>query len=201
MADSRTPLEPRNFYHVYNHAVGNEKLFKTRNNYLFFLERLWKYLQEFVDIYCYCLMPNHFHLLARVKDHKSILSAILNSNPPMKLISDIILPNIISRQFSHLFNSYAQAYNKENQRKGSLFYNRYKRKLVDSEVYLKKLIHYIHYNPVESGFMEKVDEWEYSSYKAFIFKGETLVKRKEVLELFGDIEHFIFCHSVEPYEG
>jgi len=204
MADSKTPLEPGNFYHVYNHAVGNEKLFKTRNNYYFFLDKLWTYLSGFVDIYSYCLMPNHFHLLIRVKDHKSILSAIIDADPPMKLKSGIVLPNIISRQFSHIFNSYAQSYNKENHRKGSLFYNRFKRKLVDSEEYLKKLIHYIHYNPLESGFIEELHEWPYSSYNELITNKETRIKRNEVLELFGDVENFKFCHILEPdepYEG
>ena len=148
-------------------------------------------------------MPNHFHLLIRVKDHKSILKAILDADPPMKLKAGIVLPNIISRQFSHLFNSYAQAFNKENHRKGSLFYNRYKRKLVIGDDYLRSLILYIHYNPVESGFIKKVNDWEYSSYMAFLVRGNTFVKRKEVLELFGDKSNFKYCHrrAAEPYEG
>lgn len=202
MADSKTPLEPGNFYHVYNHAVGNEKLFKTRSNYLFFLEKLGKYLTDFIDIYCYCLMPNHFHLLVRIKDHRSILFGILNANPPMKLKSGIVMPNIVSRQFSHLYNSYAQAFNKENQRKGSLFCNRHKRKLIDSEEYLKSLILYIHNNPVESGFIEKAENWEYSSYRSILLGENTLVKRRGVLDLFGGAENFKFCHlKVRPYEG
>ena len=55
---------------------------------------------------------------------------------------------IVSQKFSNLFNSYTQVYNKENNRKGSLFVNRYKRILISDKKYLLKLIHYIHYNPV-----------------------------------------------------
>ena len=133
MADSKTPLEPGNFYHVYNHAVGNEKLFRHQFNYKMFLERLSKYLHGFVDIYCYCLMPNHFHLLVRVRDYEIIATAFNIPDNKRKIISADDVTAKISRQFSHAFNSYAQAYNKEFRRKGSLFNNRYKRKRVGNE--------------------------------------------------------------------
>ena len=137
MADSKTPLEPGNFYHVYNHAVGNEKLFRHSFNYKFFLDRLVKYLDGFVDIYSYCLMPNHFHLLVRVKDFETISATLINSEKRREINSASEVPSMISRQFSHAFNSYAQAYNREFERKGSLFYNRFKRKFVQDETYLK----------------------------------------------------------------
>ena len=58
----------------------------------------------------------------------------------------------ISQQFSNLFNGYTQAFNKMYDRKGSLFIPRFKRKIVDNEEYNKKLIAYIHLNPVKHGF-------------------------------------------------
>ncbi|MCD4695118.1 MAG: hypothetical protein K8S16_02665 [Bacteroidales bacterium] len=199
MADSKTPLESNNFYHIFNHAVGNERLFNSGRNYWFFLEKLKNYLSEFIDIYCYCLMPNHFHLLIQVKNEEIILAEFNSSGLNKLNKSNVSVPKIISQQFSHLFNSYAQAFNKENDRKGSLFYNRYKRELVDSEEYMIKLIHYIHYNPVHHGFAKKLDEWEHSSYKTILSTGKTLIKRNEVIEMFNDIENFKYCHTVEPY--
>jgi REP element-mobilizing transposase RayT len=204
MADSKTPLEPGNFYHIYNHAVGKEKMFKTKTNYLYFIDRLEYYLHGYVDIYSYCLMPNHFHILIRVRDHKSILTAILNEDPPMNLKSGIVIPHIISRRFSHLFNSYAQAFNKENQRKGSLFYNRFKRKTVTTDQYLKTIIIYIHNNPVISGYYNRAGDWPHSSYRELTSNDQTFLMRQEVIELFGDVENFKFCHleeTAEPYEG
>ena len=198
MADSKTPLESNNHYHVYNHAVGNELLFKTGNNYRFFLEKVKKYLPQFVDIYAYCLMPNHFHFLLKVKKEEDVIKAVVSANPNRDLKQEFKVSGIISRQFSHLFNSYAQAFNRENNRKGSLFYNRFKRILVDDEDYFIKLIHYIHYNPVHHGFVKKVDDWEHSSYRAVLSTGKTLIKRKEVIELFNDIDNFKYCHIVEP---
>lgn len=132
MADTKTPLEADYSYHIYNQAVGNEVLFKTEENYSFFLNRLKKYLSPYVDIYAYCLIPNHFHLIIRIKSEGEVLKVyqqIKNEKVGKNLTTENTdsIPKIISRQFSHFFNSYAQAFNKENFRKGSLFTNRYKR--------------------------------------------------------------------------
>ena len=55
------------FYHVYNRANGDDQLFYTDANYLYFLEKLNSYISAFVEIYTYCLIPNHFHLMLKVK--------------------------------------------------------------------------------------------------------------------------------------
>ena len=82
MADTRTPLEENGFYHVYNHAVGNEQLFMNNENYLYFLKLLKKYLSTFVDVYAYCLMPNHFHFIIKIKSKEEIL---FNSSNPTRV--------------------------------------------------------------------------------------------------------------------
>jgi len=67
--DSKTEsLIPGGVYHIYNRANGREKLFLNDDNYTFFLKRYYKYLGRFLDTFCYCLMPNHFHFLIRVKE-------------------------------------------------------------------------------------------------------------------------------------
>lgn len=164
MADSKTILEEERFYHIYNHTVGNESLFKTERNYYYFLSLIKKYLIAYVDIYAYCLMPNHFHLVIKTKSELEILDAY-NQQKPSKTNSSIYM--ILSNRFSNLFNSYAQAYNSENNRKGSLFFNRFKRKIVIDEKYLVKLIHYLHYNPIEAGLAKNIEDWKFSSYKAY----------------------------------
>ena len=117
LADTRTPLEENGFYHVYNHAVGNEQLFMNNENYLYFLKLLKKYLSTFVDVYAYCLMPNHFHFIIKIKSKEEIL--FNSSNPTRVLSKEMNIPLIMSSQFSHFFNSYAQACNKERNRKRS----------------------------------------------------------------------------------
>jgi hypothetical protein len=106
-------------------------------------------------------------------------------------------PKIIdpSRQFSHLFNSYTQAINKRHNRTGSLFETTFERKLVASEAYFQQLIYYIHNNPVHHGFVKQICLYPWSSYETVISDKPTKLKRKEVIELYGDIENYIFYHN------
>lgn len=134
-------------------------------------------------------MPNHFHLIILIKGENEILAEKKEQTS---------VPLIISRQFSNLFNSYAQAFNKENNRKGSLFLNWFKRKIIKDEKYLKKLIHYIHYNPVSANLCENVYDWNYSSYNALISNRLTLLARNKVIDLFYNKFNFIYCHKTEP---
>lgn len=197
MADSKTHLESERFYHIYNHAVGNELLFNSDRNYLFFLRNVEKYLINYIDVYSYCLMPNHFHFIFKVKREDDILK-FYSKRVKYKVAKEYSTYEIVSRQFSNLFNSYAQAYNKENNRKGSLLLNRFKRKLIQDQKYLIKVIHYIHFNPVMANLCNDVSEWKYSSYKAIVGKGATHVSREQVIDLFDDRDNFIYCHKQEP---
>ena len=53
------------YYHLYNRGNNRERIFFERENYLFFLRRLRKYVVSALDIVAYCLMPTHYHLLVR----------------------------------------------------------------------------------------------------------------------------------------
>jgi len=54
MGNIRIPLEPDKYYHIYNHAVGRDNLFKCDDNYLFFLKD--------IDSIFYPL-PIHLHIV------------------------------------------------------------------------------------------------------------------------------------------
>ena len=57
---------PEYYYHIFNRAIGDEKIFRTEENYKFFLQRFYDYILPIGAIYCYCLLPNHFHFLIRI---------------------------------------------------------------------------------------------------------------------------------------
>ena len=52
-------------YHIYNRS--NEMLFYSRENYIYFLKKIRNNILPFADVLAYCLMPNHFHIIATVK--------------------------------------------------------------------------------------------------------------------------------------
>lgn len=195
------PLLPSSRYHIYNHANGFELIFKNPENYKFFMERYEKYILPIADTLAYCLMPNHFHLLICIKNEKDIVVAMDGKSLLNKYYStessidrEKIIGQYISKQFANLFSSYTQAFNKVYGRMGSLFMKNFKRKLVDSEEYLKDLIIYIHQNPVKHGFVFNPVDWKYSSYGKILSDKETFLLKNEVIELFGDVDNFKFLN-------
>ena len=181
------PLEPELTYHIFNRANGNDNIFTSDENYRFFLAKYRHYLNSIADTFCYCLMPNHFHFLVRIKSARELNS--LKDFPKFETVD-----KLLSKQFSNLFSSYTQSFNKVMGRKGSLFMKSFKRKRVANEKYFIKLVHYIHYNPVESGLKENIEDWKYSSYRAMITSKPTDLLRDEVLDYFSDRQNFIYCH-------
>ena len=194
MNDYTATLVPDFSYHVYNRAIGSDNLFTQSGNYDFFLQKYKEYILPVADTFCYCLMPNHFHFLIRIKNEKALIKSFSN----LSSVNSKEQNDLISKQFSNFFNSYAKAFNKQQRRNGSLFSRPFKRRLVTDEKYLHKLVHYIHHNPVESGFSQTPESWNYSSYKNLISNVPTFLYREEVIGWFDDVENFKYIHQNSP---
>ena len=190
MINYSPPLEPDKYYHIYNHANGRENLFQKERNYLFFLKKYTQYINPIADTFAYCLMPNHFHFAIRIKEQSTFQK--FQTFGKLETIS-----KYISKQFSNLFSSYTQSFNKEQKRKGSLFVPNFSRKEITTNHYFKQLIHYTHYNPVHHGFVKELREWKYTSYEAFFSKKATNLKREEVIQWFDNKENFYKFHQKE----
>jgi REP element-mobilizing transposase RayT len=61
------PFLPDQYFHFYNRGNNRQIVFFERDNYLYFLRGLKKYVCERVEILCYSLMPTHDHILVKVK--------------------------------------------------------------------------------------------------------------------------------------
>lgn len=186
------------YYHIYNHANGNENLFREEKNYVYFLQKWAEKIEPVANTYAYCLMPNHFHFLIRTKSQGDILE-FLRYNKKLTLQGFETLGELsskaISLQFSHFFNGYTQAFNKMYERRGSLFMLNFKRKEIDSESYLIAIVNYIHRNPIHHGFCESHDEWPYSSYHAYLSNRQTKLQKDEVLAWFNGKDEFVSFHK------
>jgi putative transposase len=181
---------PDQYYHILNRAVGDEKLFRYHGNYLFFLRRFQKYILPIADIYCYCLLPNHFHFLIRIKTEDEIVTL-----PGFTSLRSDRIAYKLSKQFSNLFNSYSKCYNTMYDRKGTLFMRPFKRLLIKDDHYLTKIVHYIHANPVQHGYCKSIPDWYYSSYNRILSKIPGSLQKKEVLSWFGGIRPFEVFHG------
>jgi putative transposase len=173
-------FEAGHYYHVYNRGNNHENIFIEEKNYRYFLEKIKKYILPIADVYAYCLLKNHFHIVLRIKDKIDL---------PEKFKEKIHLP------FSNLFNSYSKSINKMYNRDGSLFQEHLQRNRIEDEMYLKQLIVYVHLNPVKHRFTDSFESYSHSSYRAYLSTKSTSISREFILELFDDLENFKFCHD------
>lgn len=135
------------YYHLYNRGVEKRDIFLGRRDYLRFLETLGYYRKtplpmklsdfrrgviklkeidnqtELVRILCYCLMPNHFHLLVQQ-----------------------MIDGGISQFLRKVSDSYTRYFNTKYERIGSLFQGSFKARLIETDEYLLHLSKYIHRN-------------------------------------------------------
>ena len=63
----KEPFETGYYYHIYNRGNNQENIFIEDINYEYFIILIKKYLIETCNIYAYCLLPNHFHILFQIK--------------------------------------------------------------------------------------------------------------------------------------
>jgi putative transposase len=129
---------------IYSTGAQTDRIFfANEENYRYLLRLINKYSKEkAVSIVCYCLMPNHYHLLVCQK-----------SSIP------------VSRFIECIFKAYAQAFNKQQGRKGFLFEGRFKHVPVTKQSYFVHLMRYIHLNPVGARLVRKPEDWRFSDYR------------------------------------
>jgi len=209
------------FYHVYNRGVEKRSVFQAESDYFRFIRSLYEFndknlvslkdRQRFknryychsyfhekkllVEILCFCLMPNHFHLILRQ-----------------------LVKSGISLFMQKLCGGYTGFFNLKYQRVGSLFQGPYKAKHISHEDYLIHLSRYLHINSVEliepNWKTEGVKDWEkvkdflesyrWSSYLDYIGKENfpSVTSRDFILgffDSFKDYKKFVYEWIIEDF--
>ncbi|MDZ4756915.1 MAG: hypothetical protein SGJ10_02095 [Bacteroidota bacterium] len=145
-------------------------------------------------------MPNHFHMLVKIKDEGEVLEADRLSRRRERSerffgSAGAAAAGIVSQKFGNFFNSYAKSINLQENRVGSLFQKPFRRKMIDSESYFTRIIAYIHCNPQLHGIANDFRKYPYSSYQTIIEAKSKLLKHEAVLEWFVTIENYIDHHE------
>lgn len=195
MGNNRIKFEPDAIYHVYNHGNANDLIFREDTNYRFFLKRYRKYITAIADTYAYCLMSNHFHFIVRLKRREQLRVLVKEKYPHQDPQSFQNFSDLISNQFKNFLISYAKAFNKMYNRRGSLFLDNLNRNIIESEDYFFQAIRYVHLNPVKHGFTSRPEDWSYSSFNTYLYDQPTFVTKEQVIKWFGGRESFIEYHQ------
>lgn len=151
-------------YHVVLRGINRGDIFFDDDDCLQFLETLTlkKSNQEY-ELYGYCLMSNHVHLLLRENE------------------------DTVSRTMSRIGTSYAKWYNQKYERSGHVFQGRYGSECVEDDKYLLTVIRYIHNNPMKAGLVREPEVYRWSSIHSYTGgkeQPEGLIETEFILSLF-----------------
>jgi REP element-mobilizing transposase RayT len=192
-------METGQSYHIYKHANGSENLFREEENYRFFLQQFQKHLLGVVDPYAYCLMPNHFHFLVRIKG-----SSELKNLPGFQNLEGLEAEDYqkkVSKCFSNCFNSYTKSFNKKYDRMGSLFNKNFKRKPIESIEQWQETFLYIHLNPIKHRFSTQIEDWKWSSWHAYKhLDSQSSSARSEAITYFDNLENLLYCSDEKRHK-
>jgi len=132
-------------YHVMLRGNGGQDIYKDREDYVRFCLLLQYAIEKHkLHILGFCLMGNHFHLIIQPQG-----------------------TDLASGMHALAFR-YAQYFNKKYDRRGYLYQGRYKAILVQTGTYLRRLVRYVHLNPVRANIVHRPEGYMWSSYRAYI---------------------------------
>lgn len=163
-------------YHVILRGNAKQDIFLEKQDYNKFMKEIYNTKEKYqYELYAYCFMTNHVHLIIYDKNDK--LSKILQS----------------------LTVSYSAYWNKKYERVGHLFQDRFLSKNVENEGYLKTVCRYIHQNPYKGGIAE-MEEYPWSSYQEYL-KESKIIEINQLLRLFGEnkaeaMHNFVEFHKL-----
>lgn len=131
-------------YHIVLRGINRQDIFYDDDDFQQFLKTIEKKKSESqFELYGYCLMSNHVHILVCEKSDN------------------------ISRIMSRIGTSYAWWYNRKYDRNGHVFQGRYGSECVEDDSYLLTVIRYIHNNPVKAKIVRAADDYRWSSIHAY----------------------------------
>ena len=137
------PVDDGLIYHVINRGNNRQKVFRKPADFQAFLQALadLKNRKPF-ELYGYCLMTNHIHLLLR---------------PTGVTISRIV---------QSLLVSHTQRYHKHYKSAGHVWQGRFKSPVIQNDEHLLTVLRYIEANPLRAAIVERAEDYPWSSYRA-----------------------------------
>ncbi len=166
-------------YHVMVRGINRQVIFNDEKDKQIFVSRLMKYKEiSGYEIYGYCLMDNHIHLL--LSEGKET----------------------IGEAMKRIGASYVYWYNLKYDRCGHLFQDRFKSENIEDDKYLMAVLRYIHQNPIKAGMVEAMDAYRWSSYNDYLSKNPGVTDTQFFLNLLNPdpkiaVEMFINIMTLE----
>ena len=167
-------------YHIIIRGIDKQDIFLDKYDKDKFLKIIVETKEKYnYEVYAYCLMDNHVHLIIYDKDE------------------------MISKIMQSIEIRYVSYFNIKYDRVGHLFQDRFHSKRIEDRDYLKLACRYIHQNPAKAG-IAKTEEYKWSSYQEYI-KTPKIINNKLLLLIFSKEkevakQEFINFHNVNVNE-
>lgn len=146
-------LAANGIYHVINRGNGRQEVFHKEKDYDAFIKIMEEAKTRYsVEIFAYCLMPNHFHIAVKPKKGEEL-----------------------SRWMQWLMTSHVRRYHRHYESSGHVWQGRYKSFIIQKDSHLMMVLRYIEGNPVRAKLVRSATEWQWSSHN------ETLGKVQRML--------------------
>ncbi len=160
---------PGHPHHVTQRGNRRERTFFEEGDYALYLDLLAEASRRNgVEIWSYCLMPNHVHIIAVPSDEDGL-----------------------SRTFSQLHRRYTGYINARLRVTGHLWQGRFGSVAMD-EAHLHHCFRYVALNPVRARLVGRAEDWRWSSTGALLAgKDDHVVKVAPVLERVGEFSAFL----------
>lgn len=157
------------YHHIMNHCIDDKQPFNDEGLVKFFINLMEQYANIYkIQIYAYCIMPNHFHIVCK------------NTAKG--------LPEFVKVMCSR----FVLNYNRIIGRKGPLFYDRYKSTIIQDDDYLMTSILYSYLNPNRKGIVQNPFSYKWSSInQLFKFNNKSFVDNEYVEQIFGSYDELI----------
>lgn len=161
------PRKPRNlyrgeYYHILNRGNNRQRLFQKDEDFEFYLRLLLRYLEKYnVNLYHYCLMTNHTHLLMRGDDANDAIIRLMHASQ----------------------TAYAVYFKRVHETTGHVFENRFRHFHIACESYLLECGRYIERNPVRAGMAPTTAHYRWSSFQYYAYGISDLLLRPNPLYL------------------
>ncbi|MDD2688578.1 MAG: transposase [Candidatus Omnitrophica bacterium] len=140
-------------YHIITRGNQKQLVFRDLHDYEIYLDILTKYKRKYkFKLYCYCLMPNHVHLIIEVSESK-ILSRIMKG---------------VNQVYTSYFNS-------KYKKVGHLWQDRFLSKVIHRDAYLLDCINYIELNPIRADLVDNITKYSWTSYNRCLNQGKNIL--------------------------
>lgn len=160
MSNARRILMEHVCYHLITRGNQKQKIFRYAEDYLLYLSLLRRFKRKYkFQVYAYCLMPNHVHIVGEIENHLTL------SN------------------FMHDLNrTYTLHFNNKHEKVGHLWQGRFKSMIISKDKYLIDCINYVETNPLRTNLVKGLSEYTWSSYNTRVLgKNDSILDKLSLI--------------------